>query len=201
LNGERRDRSILFWKSLPVSDLTAVLSKACVPLLIVPVVIFPIAVVVQLVMLLTGSAVLAANGFDAGILWSHWPMAKMSLALLYILAVITLWYAPIYGWLLLVSAWARRMTFLWAILTPLGISIVERIAFDTSYFGSLVKYRLTGFVAEAFTAPPSNPSVIDPIALLAPAKFLSAPGLWLGLLVSVAFLAGAVWLRRDREPA
>src|ERR1700687_5194317 len=32
LHGERRDRSILFWKSLPVSDLTTVLSKASIPI-------------------------------------------------------------------------------------------------------------------------------------------------------------------------
>lgn len=200
MNGERRDRSILFWKSLPVSDLTAVLSKACVPLVIVPFVVFPIAILVQLVMLLTGSAVLAASGLDAGVLWSHWPMAKMTLALLYILVVITLWYAPIYGWLLFVSAWARRMTFLWAVLPPLGIAVVENIAFDTQYFGSLVKYRIGGFVHEAFSAPPHSMNVVDPLALLAPLKFVSGPGLWLGLAVGAAFIAAAVWLRRGREP-
>jgi len=200
MNGERRDRSILFWKSLPVSNLTGVLAKICIPLLIVPPIVFVIAFLTQLVMLLTGSAVALASGLSAANIWAHWPMLKMSLALIYLLVVITLWYAPLYGWLLLVSAWARRMTILWATLIPLGIVIVERIAFDTSYFGSLVKYRIGGFVHEAFIAPPHNPDVINPLALLAPLKFLSSPGLWLGLIVAAVFVAGAVWLRRDREP-
>ncbi|HTK80500.1 MAG TPA: hypothetical protein VL286_08685 [Rhizomicrobium sp.] len=200
LNGERRDRSILFWKSLPVSDLTAVLSKAFVPLVILPPILFVIVVLTQLIMLLAGSAVALASGLDAGTIWAHWPMAKMTLALIYILVVMTLWYAPIYGWLLLVSAWARRMTILWAALIPLGIVVVERIAFDTSYFGSLLKYRIGGFVHEAFLAPGHNPSTIDPIALLAPLKYLSSPGLWLGLVVAAILLGAAVWLRRGREP-
>jgi ABC-2 type transport system permease protein len=205
LNGERRDRSILFWKSLPVSDLTAVLAKATLPFLIVPPVVFVITILTQLIMLVVGSAVLLANGMDAGQIWAHWPMAKMSLTLIYILVVITLWYAPIYGWLLLVSAWARRMTILWAVLTPLGIAVVERIAFDTSYFGGLIKYRIGGFVDGAFISMPKKPPpmmhTIDPLALLAPMKFLSSPGLWLGLVFAAAFIAGAVWLRRGREPA
>jgi ABC-2 type transport system permease protein len=205
LNSERRDRSILFWKSLPVSDLTAVLAKATIPFLIVPPVVFVITIVTQLIMLVTGSAVVLASGMDAGQIWAHWPMAKMSITLIYMLAVITLWYAPIYGWLLLVSAWARRMTILWAVLVPLGAAVVERIAFDTGYFGGLIKYRIGGFIDEAFISMPKKPPpmmhTVDPLALLAPMKFLSSPGLWLGLLFAAAFIAGAVWLRRGREPA
>jgi ABC-2 type transport system permease protein len=204
LNGERRDRSILFWKSLPVSDLTAVLAKATVPFLIVPPVVFVIAIVTQLVMLGVGSAVALAGGLNAAVIWAHWPMARMTLTLLYLIVVITLWYAPIYGWLLLVSAWARRMTFLWAVLTPLGIAIVERIAFDTSYFGELIKFRLGGFVDEAFISLPHKQHMvfqtIDPLALLAPMKFVTSPALWLGLVFAAGFIAAAVWLRRGREP-
>jgi ABC-2 type transport system permease protein len=58
LYGERRDRSILFWKSLPVSDLITVLSKAIVPIFILPVVSFAITVAVWLIMLVLSSAVL-----------------------------------------------------------------------------------------------------------------------------------------------
>lgn len=200
LNTERRDRSILFWKSLPVSDLTAVVSKACIPLIVLPIVVLAIALFTQLLMLLVGSAVLLGTGADAAALWSHWPIAQMSLVLVYIVVIGTLWYVPIYGWLLMVSAWARRMTFLWAVLVPIGLSVVEKIAFDTSYVGSLVQYRLKGFLLEAFASPRRNVHTFDPIALLTPAKYFSSPGLWLGLVVAVAFLVAAVWLRRDREP-
>src|SRR5881628_3422827 len=65
LHSERRDRSILFWKSLPVSDLTTVLSKATIPLVVLPVIIFAIIVLVQFLMLLWSSAVLLSSGLAA----------------------------------------------------------------------------------------------------------------------------------------
>lgn len=200
LNNERRDRSILFWKSLPVSDLTTVLSKASVPLVVVPIVVLVVALATQIVMLLIGGAALAARGPGPGVLWSHWPVGQMSLTLAYLVVVGTLWFAPIYGWLLAVSAWAKRMTFLWAVLTPIGLSVVERIAFDTNYVGSLIRYRLTGFVSQAFLKPPRDTHVINPVGLMTPGTYFSSPGLWFGLLVAAAFIAAAVWLRRDREP-
>src|SRR6184192_4725086 len=102
LHGERRDRSILFWKSLPVSDLTTLLSKATIPLIVLPLVTLAIIVTTQFVMLLVATAVLLGNGVSAATLWSQLPLIQMSLALLYGLTVIALWHAPIYGWLLLV---------------------------------------------------------------------------------------------------
>src|SRR6266699_4824594 len=71
LHGERRDRSILFWKSLPVSDLTTVLSKASIPLVVLPVLVFAIIVATQLIMLLVATAVLMGNGVSAATLWSQ----------------------------------------------------------------------------------------------------------------------------------
>src|SRR3989441_1617369 len=116
LYGERRDRSILFWKSLPVSDLTTVLSKFAIPLVILPLLSFAIAVVTQFVMLLLSSAVLLGSGLSVGTLGARMSFFHMSLMLLYhILTVHGLWYAPIYGWLLLGSAWAPRAPFIWEI--------------------------------------------------------------------------------------
>src|SRR6202158_1102046 len=71
LQGERRDRSILFWKSLPVSDLTTVLAKASIPLIVLPLITWVITVVTQTMMLLLGSARLL--GSDTGIagLWTR----------------------------------------------------------------------------------------------------------------------------------
>ena len=154
----------------------------------------------QLLMLLIGSAALAVRGPGPDVLWSHWPVGQMSLTLAYLVGVGTLWYAPIYGWLFVVSAWAKRMTFLWAVLVPVGLSIVERIAFDTQYVSELVRYRLAGFLTEAFNNPPHDTHVVDPVALMTPARYFTSPGLWLGIAVAVAFLAACVWLRRDREP-
>jgi ABC-2 type transport system permease protein len=200
LHGERRDRSILFWKSLPVSDLTTVLSKASIPLVVLPLLVFAIIVATQLIMLLVATVVLLGNGVSAATLWSQLPLFQMSLALLYGLAVIALWHAPLYGWLLLVSGWARRTTFLWAVLPLLAICVVEKIAFNTSYFASLLKYRLIGWFTQAFVfqAPDGVPA--DPLTQLTPGNFLSTPGLWIGLAFAAAFLVAAARLRRYREP-
>jgi ABC-2 type transport system permease protein len=199
LHGERRDRSILFWKSLPVSDLTTVLSKASIPLVVLPLLTFAITVVTQLIMLLLSSAVLLASGLTVATLWTHASLFQMSLMLLYhLLAIHALWYAPIYGWLLLVSAWARRAVFLWAFLPPLAIYVVEKIAFNTSHFAHLLGYRFSGGTeGAAFTT--GNMSM-DPLMQLSPGKFLISPGLWIGLAIFAAFLAAAVRLRRYRGP-
>src|SRR5207249_598250 len=126
LHSERRDRSILFWKSLPVSDLTTVLSKVTIPLVILPLVSFAITVCVQLIMLLQTSGVLIFHGMSPATTWAHVPVFQNWLVLLYGLVALALWHAPIYGWLLLVSGWARRATFLWAMLPLLAIGIFER---------------------------------------------------------------------------
>jgi ABC-2 type transport system permease protein len=198
LQGERRDRSILFWKSLPVSDLTTVLSKASIPLLVIPLLAFSITIALQMIMLLFSSAVLLGSGMSVTMLWTQLSFVQMSLLLLYhLLTVHALWYAPFYGWLLLVSAWARRAAFLWAALPLLAIAIVEKVAFNTSYFTAMLRHRLDG-AAEAVVAPGTFP--IDPMTHVTPGHFLSNPGLWIGLAITAAFLAAAVRLRRDQGP-
>ena len=204
LHGERRDRSILFWKSLPVSDLTTVLAKASIPLVVLPLLVFAVIVILQLIMLVLNTAVLLMSGGSASAMLSQLPLFQMELVLLYGVTVMALWHAPLYAWLLLVSGWARRATFLWAVLPPLAIAAFERIAFRTSYFGSLLIDRLIGFAANAFAFQTPDGVLVDPhlilLAQLTPGKFLSSPGLWVGLAVAAAVLAAAVRLRRYREP-
>src|SRR6266498_3473520 len=200
LHGERRDRSILFWKSLPVSDLTTVLSNITIPLAVLPLIAFAIVVCVQLTMLLQTSVVLIFHGMSPATTWAHFPVYQNWLVLLYGLAAIALWNAPIYGWLLLVSGWARRATFLWAVLPIIAIQIFEKITFNTSYFGSLVKNRLMGFAPDAFEFHGRDHPTIDSLAQLTPGRYLSSPGLWIGLVFAAAFLAAAVRLRRYRGP-
>jgi ABC-2 type transport system permease protein len=199
LYGERRDRSILFWKSLPVSDLTTVLSKFAIPLIILPLLSFAITVVTQFVMMLLSSAVLLGGGLSVGTLWARMSFFHMSLMLLYhILTVHGLWYAPIYGWLLLVSAWAPRTPFLWAFLPPFVIWGVEKIAFKTSHFLAMLQYRLIGPQPSTAAAPDGN--LMDMLSAVTPVQFFSTPGLWIGLAIAAAFLTAAVRLRRYREP-
>lgn len=197
LHGERRDRSILFWKSLPVSDRTTVLAKAAIPLAVLPVLSFLIIVTAQLVMLMVSTAVLAGNGINPVVLWSRLPFVQMTLALVYCLVAIALWHAPIYAWLLLVSGWSKRATFLWAVMPWLVLAAFERGAFGTLGIGKFLQSRLIGWFARA--VEPKTPGN-SPLALLTPGTFLSTPGLWIGLAFAALFLAAAVRMRRNREP-
>jgi ABC-2 type transport system permease protein len=203
LHGERRDRSILFWKSLPVSDLITVLAKASIPVLVLPLFTFAITVVTQFIMLLWSTGVLTGSGTGVAMLWSHVPLFRMSLGLFeHLVAFHGFWYAPFYCWLLLVSAWARRAPFLWAILPPLAVGIVERITFGTSYFGAKLLYRFAGApenIASASARQPMDRSM-DMLEHFTVGHFLLSPGLWIGFAIAAAFLAAAVRLRRHRDP-
>jgi ABC-2 type transport system permease protein len=188
LYAERRDRSILFWKSLPVSDLTTVLAKLSIPLVVLPLLIFAITVAMHGIMLLLSSAILLGSGQSVAALWTKLSFFRMSLRLLYhLFTAHALWPLPVYCWLLLVSGWARRATFLWAALPLVAIAGVESIALHTSHFAALVASRLIGGVS------------MDPMTHI-PLGFLISPGLWIGLVVAVAFSAAAVRLRRYQGP-
>src|SRR6476620_5889368 len=196
LYGERRDRSILFWKSLPVSDSTTLLSKATIPLVVLPLVTFAIVVATQLVMMLWTSVLLTSHGMSPASTWTYVPLFRNSFILLYGLAAIALWHAPIYGWALLISGWAKRATFLWAVVPFLAIGFFEKITFGTSYFASILKDRVMGFAPKAFAF---NMHSID-CPELTPGRYLSSPGLWFGLVFAALFVAAAVRLRRYRGP-
>ena len=196
LHGERRDRSILFWKSLPVSDAMTVLSKAAIPLVVLPLLTFALTAIAQSIMLLWGTIVVSIGGHSVASLWDHVPLLQTWVMLFYhLVAVHSLWYAPFYGWCFFVSAWARRAPFLWAVLPPLAIGFFERIAFHTSHFASMLSHRFAGG-HESAPFPASSMSLMH----LSVGQFLISPGLWIGLAITAAFLGAAVQLRRYRGP-
>lgn len=198
LQGERRDRSILFWKSLPVSDRTTVLSKASIPLVVLPLLVFVVTAATHLVMVLVGTAVLLATGTSVGPMWAQVEPFQSVLAVLYAVIAIALWHAPIYGWLLLVSGWARRTALLWAVLPFVAIAGVERILFGTTRFPSFLKDLLLGWVTRAFVF--QDDAMGNMLGTLTPWRLLSTPSLWIGLVFTAACLVAAIRLRRQREP-
>ena len=197
LYGERRDRAILFWKSMPVSDRLTVLAKASIPILVLPLVTVAATAVTQGIMLLASSAVLAANGMSTAALWGNVPFLDMvRINLEHMLLFHGIWYAPVYGWLLLASAWATRLPFLWAALPPLTIGIVERIAFNSTHFATLVQSHLFGGPTPGpYGSPTPGPMTMDMLAPHSLAHFLAAPELWAGLVLTALFLAAASRLR------
>lgn len=199
LNAERRDRSILFWKSMPVSDRTTVLSKAFLALAVAPAIGFVIALATQLLLFVLGSAILGAKGLDVGAVVDKLPIVQATVSMLYGVIVHALWYAPLFA-LFLVASVATRRPILWVIVPPIVVQVLERIAFGTQFSGEFLKWRITGAMSEAFRRGAGDGGPITSFSQLDPGRFLASPGLWLGLVAAAVFLYVAIHIRRYKEP-
>jgi ABC-2 type transport system permease protein len=209
LQGERKDRSVLFWKSLPVSDTTTVLSKVFTATIIGPAIVLATVIVTEILVLLLATVVLAIAGVSPAAIWSNLQLFQLIIASVYTLLAIELWYAPLSAWLLFVSAWAKRVTFLWAVLTPVAVIVFERVALHTRYVQDLMGYRLFTGLKTLFVPHSPAPQVSEGVSVempqrvldvLDPVGFLSNPWLWVGLVLAAGFVAAAIWMRRYREP-
>lgn len=198
LYSERRDRSILFWKSLPVSDTVTVLGKALIPFVILPVITFAVISVTQIVTLSVSALILKIDGLAIPMLGTL-PLVTVTITWAYALAAMALWYAPLYGWLFLVSAFAKRKTILWALLPPAGICVLEEFAFNTNYGVRLLSDRFVGFLKAGFYVETPHHFQFN-LDKLTPIDLLASSGLWAGLLVAALFFAAAIQLRRYRGP-
>jgi ABC-2 type transport system permease protein len=191
LHSERRDRSLLFWKSLPVSDLDAVLGKGAVPLLVTPVSTIGIVLALHLAMVLVAAPVALLSGAGVEAFFDRIALPRIWFELIRGIPMMALWYAPIYGWLMLASVWAKRLPILWAVAPPLALALLEKLALNTTVVWDWVKLRAVGpFVASMEKATPGHPHPTD----------FASPHLWIGLVLAVAFFAVAVRLRRVADP-
>lgn len=199
LLSERRDRSILFWKSLPVSDTVTVLSKMAVPIVILPAVTFAVTIATDIVILVIETIALLAHHASVSSAWVGISVLSQLGLTAYSLVVVTLWYAPIYAWFLLVSSWARRMPLVWAVLPFFVLSFFERIAFHTHKVRDFISNRIAGVFPVAFTkAPHINPEYSD--LHCTPGHFLATPAFWGGLLFAALALILIIRLRRSNDP-
>ena len=182
---ERRDRSILFWKSLPVSDTKTVLSKLFVALVAMPLWIWALSLLVGLVVFGVLAAKVSNTPAAALGTWHGEDWLVLQATLLGKLAVKALWYLPVAGWLLLVSALAKRAPFLWATLPFLVLSLAERIALGTNVMGALVAQRLFGFSEE--------------VSLMREFSLLASPDLWVGVAIGAALVYAAIRVRQRSD--
>lgn len=213
LYADRKDKSILFWKSLPVSDAMIVGSKLLTAAILIPAVTLAIFFLTSIAGYLIAGTTLAFSGSSAVLAAGPGAILETTLAVLYGFLVQSIWYLPIFTWLLLVSAWSRKATLLWAVLPPWGIVALEAMTFHTDRFLDLLGERIIGVFPLAFRH--SNDEIIweydgphaelnieghdGILELLNPGAFLASPGLWGGIIVAAVFFAGAVWLRRYRD--
>jgi len=208
LYADRKDRSVLFWKSLPISDTSTVLSKLGTALIVIPLVYFVIADITTLMMAFIVSV---RSGSHLGGVWHLDLWVQLQVLWIYLILVSALWYLPIAGYLLIVSAWAKRAVMLWSIMPPLALLIAERWFLGSHAVAQLLWERLVGWVPLAFHTNPGegvwmttivdNDSIRTPQSLwsfLNLSSFLSSPETWIGAAVGVALIIGAIQLRMRR---
>jgi ABC-2 type transport system permease protein len=209
LYADRKDRSILFWKSLPISDTATVLAKLVTGLVVIPLVYFAAADITTLLIAFIVS--MRAGAFVAGSLWRVDVWLQLQVLWLYLIVTVAIWYLPFSGWLLVVSAWAKRAVMLWSILPPLALFLLERWFFGTHIVGSALYDRLAGYLplafrdnsgdgalASAVVGHDVSPSPQSVWQVLNPIDFFSSPSTWIGLGLGAALVAVAIQLRLRR---
>lgn len=208
LYGERKDRSILFWKSLPVSDAMTVASKATMALLVVPLLVFALSMLVSVLVFVVLQFRLSGTMLAPMVSWHTGDWLMLQGVLLVNILVAALWYSPVAAALLVISAAVRRATVLWAVLPPIALGVLERSVLGTSHVFAFLGYRLTGFFDSTGGNLDRSPSAtaaeqarhIDQVyAQIDATPMLLNIDLWLGIAVAIALLAIAVRLRRWRD--
>lgn len=213
---ERRDRSILFWKSLPVSDSSTVLAKVASAVVLAPVIATVVGVVVGMLLLACVALVLSFHGINVWrlLVLAH-PLHVMANLIGYI-PLYLLWALPSVGWLLLCSAWARSKPFLWAIALPIATGLL------VTWFGIMGLFNLSSgwfwqnvVLRGLFSAFPGagvawnadrltlstdggHPN-LDFMNLGQTYQMLASANLWIGVLVGAGLIAAAIWFRRWRD--
>jgi len=201
LYAERKDRSILFWKSLPVSDGLTVLSKFLVIVAVAPLGIFLLAAVSHLVALGIWQLRAASGAVPDVATWNTVAWLRGECVILLMLILASLWYAPLVAASMLLSAWVKRSPLLWAILPLVLGCIFELIVFRTKHLWHFLQYR-SGGIWDVLTHRDGYSVIKGPGKLLNDLNWAAAftnVDLWLGVLATAALLYGAMRIRRYRD--
>lgn len=212
LYAERKDRSILFWRSIPVTDFETVLSKLLVALLVIPLVTFALLVLTHLIVLVNLSLWIDdRGGSPTNLIWSAAPLMDNWSATLVMALAIPLWLAPFVGWFLFVSAFTKRSPLLVAALPIVLLPLLEQIFFKSGVIAEAIFLRtfqmpLFAGVDRLRVLFEDEPEFEDLAGadlslfnLLDVGGFLADPQLWLGIVVCGIFTAAAIYVRRYRD--
>jgi len=212
LYAERKDRSILFWRSIPVTDTETVFSKLLTAMLAIPLVTFAAIAVTQLFVLLSLTAQIDFRGGSPWhMIWSVAPFIDTWAATLVLLLALPLWLSPFIGWFLFVSALTKRSPLLIAAMPIVLLPMFEKLFFRSSiiadaFFVRTVKVPLFAGVDDLQLLLQGGDDVtklaeaeLSLFSLLDLGGFLSSPQLWLGIIVCGLFTAAAIYVRRYRD--
>ncbi len=204
LLGERKDRSILFWKSLPISDTEVVTSKVLTALVLAPLYVLAVSAVTQLAFGIVWFLRMGQH-FPANLLvpFDGATWLQVQAGFLALVPAVLLWYLPIAGYLLLVSVWARKNAFLWAILHWLALEMIEGLLMQSHHVASFLARRFVGafqvmgmdnFRTGGSEAGPSLGEFVSHVA-----KVFTSGEAWLGVLVAAGLFIAVVRIRRYRD--
>jgi len=223
---DRKDRSVLFWKSLPISDGATVLSKVAIALLVAPLITLALATIVSILSLMvicTGSAMLGLHVIGPVLANPSLYLSPFEVAAM--LPVYALWALPTIGWLMMVSAWARTKPFLWAVGVPVFTGTLlswfnAMFGFDWNigwFWQHIVGRGLLSVVPGSWFAhhPISDVGLTvihtdsgatihrhadDMGTVMAQSwHVVATPDLWIGVAVGAAMIYAAIRLRRWRD--
>ena len=205
---ERKDRSILFWKSMPISDTEVVLSKLAVAILVVPLGVIVLSALMQyllyiIVWLRLHGSVIAEVMPD----WSFVAWLRSQAVALGVTLGGVLWYAPIAAYLLLLSTWAKNKVFLWAVLPPIALPVLEKVFLGTNHIPEFLGRRFAGYIAElrmdpnVFEAGNSGhlPRVSDVYDAFHLSNLFMSAEIWIGVAAAVALVIVTIRIRRFRD--
>ena len=193
---ERKDRSLIFWRSLPVSDLTTVLSKVFIVTLIVPLMVIPYIILLQLVAMTSASIFFATNDIVSfGWLWGSYIITDW-FRIIFSLWAQALWSLPLFLWLMLAGTYAAR-PIAGAIVPPVILIVLEGVIFKTNLVLEFIENRI-GFWSRSDSFPKEYQEIrvvdISDILLL-----FSTQAFWIGILASVILVAGIVYVRSSNS--
>ena len=193
---ERKDRSLIFWRSLPVSDLTTVLSKVFIVTLIVPLMVIPYIILLQLVAMTSASIFFATNDIVSfSWLWGSYIITDW-FRIIFSLWAQALWSLPLFLWLMLAGTYAAR-PIAGAIVPPVILIVLEGVIFKTNLVLEFIENRI-GFWSRSDSFPKEYQEIrvvdISDILLL-----FSTQAFWIGIVASVILVAGIVYVRSSNS--
>jgi ABC-2 type transport system permease protein len=213
LYAERKDKSILFWRSLPITDSETVVSKLLTAVVAIPVATMAGVIVSHILNLVTMSFWLSTEGVNPiRFVWGAVPLFDTWVAVFVFLIAVPIWIAPLLGWFLFISAWAKRGPLLRAILPIAMLPILEYIIFKSWHLGMAIVKRLSlesmplydiFDLTELFDSDDLQTVVTEDglslLSLLDLPKFLGSGEVWAGLVVCGLFVTAAIYVRRYRD--
>ncbi len=209
LYAERKDKSILFWRSLPITDVETVVSKLLTAVIVIPLVTLMTIILTHLVNLVSSSIWVSVKGGDAGhLVWGSAALLDNWVTASAVIFASALWMSPFIGWFLFVSAWTKRSPLLMAFMPPAVLALIELIFLRSSLFAETVFGRggnmplFRGIDLEQFFDKDRVQIDADAVGLLThldPGKYFTSPALWAGLVVCALFCVAAIYVRRYRD--